>query len=275
MKHSKRDEMASWLESNPGKTECDWLIEQRCLSQQQRSDLRRLLDLCDYLGVKYVFKEIDFTEELNDFCDETQEVEDIKDFKELCAKVIKEECPVREYDLYFPSKRWVINIGDEQRDVDTEMRRNMLDFPYVERLTLQKDSYGDLYDKFIAFLNEKYHYPSSDKENDSNKIYLPWGKDVENTVFMEGCIKTGLVSSFYQQLFGDDIEKASKKSIEDFLAKNPDLRKQRADMLHDYCKSLINGKKLELLDAEIQKLLRQTDKELAATYPVFKEAALM
>lgn len=266
--------MAAWMKVTPGKTERDWLLEERCVTEQQRSDLKRLLDLCDYLDVSYRFKEIDFMEELNDFCDKNEEDENITDFKEQCAGLIKEKCPVREYDLYFPSKRWVINIGEEDRDYQVQMGKNILDFSLEDSIKLPEYKY--LYEKFINYLTGKYHYPSFDKETDSNKTYLPWtsGK-LPRTMGMGWNIEIGSVSSFYHQLFGEDFEKAQKKSIEDFLASNPDLRKQRADMLHDHCKSLINDKKLELNNVEIRNLLNQVDKELASIYPAFKGAALM
>ncbi len=100
------EKMVVWLEVNPTKTERDWLVAQRCSTDQQRSDLNRLLDLCDYPGVK---------------------------------------------DIYSAS---------------------------------------------------------------TNQTYLPWGKELKNTDLsgLKGWnITTGLVSSFYQQLFKDDIEKARKK----------------------------------------------------------------
>lgn len=276
MRQTKREEIAEWMKVNPGKTERDWLLEERCVTERQRSDLRRLLDLCDYLDVSYGFKEIDFMEELNDFCDKNQEDENIKKYKEICLKLIEDEKPVREFDLYFPSKHWVINIGEEHRDVATQMRKNILEDSVIETVGIKP--YEDIHDKFIACLNEKYHYPTFDKENDSNKTYLPWCKELEHTnlPYMMGWnIKPDLVSSFYQQLFKEDIEKAREKSIEDFLASNPDLRGLRADRLHDHCKTLLNNNKLELNNVEIQKLLKQVDKELAATYPTFKEAALI
>lgn len=51
MKTSKKEEMHNWLEANPGKTERDWLIEERCTSDEQRKLLKEVFASC---GEEYV-----------------------------------------------------------------------------------------------------------------------------------------------------------------------------------------------------------------------------
>ena len=52
MKQTKAEEMAAWLEVNPGKTERDWLLEVRC-PVNRRAQLREVLDLCDKANIEY------------------------------------------------------------------------------------------------------------------------------------------------------------------------------------------------------------------------------
>lgn len=47
MNISKKEAMNKWLESNPGKTERDWLLEERCESDEQRLILMDILACCD------------------------------------------------------------------------------------------------------------------------------------------------------------------------------------------------------------------------------------
>lgn len=43
----KEESFREWMEYNPGKTERDWLIEERCINNTQRADLKRLFDWAD------------------------------------------------------------------------------------------------------------------------------------------------------------------------------------------------------------------------------------
>lgn len=44
---SKITALNKWLESNPGKTDRDWLLEVRCKDEPQRQDLKKLFDWVD------------------------------------------------------------------------------------------------------------------------------------------------------------------------------------------------------------------------------------
>lgn len=44
---NKQEEMMDWLEANPGKDERDWLLEERCVSDVQREELKELFELVD------------------------------------------------------------------------------------------------------------------------------------------------------------------------------------------------------------------------------------
>lgn len=44
--------MNQWLEQYPEKTEQDWLLEERCTSDEQRNELREFLDFCRLKGLQ-------------------------------------------------------------------------------------------------------------------------------------------------------------------------------------------------------------------------------
>lgn len=46
MKTSPKEEMLNWLETNPGKTKRDWLLEERCTSDEQRKLLKEVFARC-------------------------------------------------------------------------------------------------------------------------------------------------------------------------------------------------------------------------------------
>ena len=43
----KLEAMQRWLESNPGKSPEDWLLETRCVDDKQRKLVAQILRLCD------------------------------------------------------------------------------------------------------------------------------------------------------------------------------------------------------------------------------------
>lgn len=44
--------MSTWLEANPGKSERDWLLEERCQTDVQRQQFQEFLDFCDKNGIE-------------------------------------------------------------------------------------------------------------------------------------------------------------------------------------------------------------------------------
>lgn len=46
-KKTKQDELSDWLDANPGEDERDWLLEERCVSDVQREELKELFELVD------------------------------------------------------------------------------------------------------------------------------------------------------------------------------------------------------------------------------------
>lgn len=103
-------------------------ILDKCVSQEQRDELKSLLEYCDRFHISpEIGKEIDMIEELNEFCDSVSDDEKNEEFRKTFEEFFRVNKPKVTFDLVFPSfintdgrySSWVINIGREIDDADS------------------------------------------------------------------------------------------------------------------------------------------------------------
>lgn len=288
--------MNQWLESNPGKTERDWLIEVRCTTNTQREALKELLECCDACGIKYeICHEVDLDKEYVNLISSEPELQDILELKTMntfdnfngyCAVVFEdngiEYNPYHVFDLYLPHIGWYINIGSEIEDATTERWTQQTATTHFEGNGLEDIPKARIFmNGFNEKLNVQYSTPKSNKfrnEVDGCKYYfLPWNKDVETDAkksdLKDYKLLPGSVRMFWATLFKDNFNEMKYFRQELYLKNHADFKERRAWMLHslvtEFQKGL--GPNKTISTTQINKLLETVDNELSILYPEFGE----
>lgn len=297
MNTSNKEAMSTWLKVNPGKTKRDWLIEKRCTTDTQRDALNEILDQCDDQGVAYeIGLEVNIPNEYNKYLSEISsgisfvgEIPmigatpvDFSNFNSCLERKFKE---TKNFDLFFPSVGWYINIGEEINEAVERLKGGLIwndarisneDISFnIETMILMS-----LNKEFNRYLNKKYKLPIEKDKNEKPEL-LPWNYDIEKSEIPDRLLKIGIVYSFLHRLFNDNFQKVKEQIVsnrrEKFLSANPDIQKQRAEMLH----TLVIGMQREKgnYDSpeihEIKDLLKTVDKELYLLYPEYHKLSII
>ena len=278
--------MKGWLESHPGKTERDWLLEVRCRSNEDKKALSELLENCEYAGIKCSSVKVNLSDELEEFCNSCPDETNSEKFKELFSEVLKgPDAALKKFDLYFPSKHWIVNIGSEIEDAYAQKYEELfwkeeLNHEIVANACFPE--YHSYKEGFLKYLNGKYQFPQYGESSraKSNLVYLPWNYDLEAKNKLKSDdgypFDMGSVASFMMRLFGTDFEKVSERSKERYLKSHPDLQDKRATFLDAKVTARLNeSKSKRITDYEVKRLLKIVDSELYALYPEYKKSALL
>lgn len=62
---TKSEQLRQWLEANPGKTDRDWLLEERCPDDSQREQFKEFLQFCDDNNIKLLIPSLEYDVEGN------------------------------------------------------------------------------------------------------------------------------------------------------------------------------------------------------------------
>lgn len=215
----KKESFRKWLASNPGKTERDWLIDERCSTEEQRMALTKLLNHCNDFELPYhICYVVDLKKELSKFWEENDyNIVTLNGIQNIANEDIV-------FDLYFPHKGWFINIGSEIKDVKKLLQH--VPSPWDKELEFLKgpvlfEKFGSdiawehrfLQIYFSDYLMSKYTFPQYNSGKNSKKdqgilhqkklLILPWNYDVmrdEENSDLPNYIKVGDISMFYKYL---------------------------------------------------------------------------
>lgn len=288
--------MNQWLESNPGKTERDWLLEVMCTTDTQRETLMELLECCDACGMTYeICHEVDLDKVYADIIASDSYLKEFLDYKGMetfnnfagYRNVVFEDASIKYnqchvFDLYFPNIGWYINIGSEIEDATTDSWIQQTGPTYFERTGAVEISKAHAFMKrFHEKLNAQYSIPKSDRfRNEYEGCYyafLPWNQDVEANA-EESDLKDyellpGSVGKFWATLFKDTFQEMKNSRKETYLRRHPDVKEKRAAMLHSLVTEVQKGlgPNKTVSSIKINKLLDTVDNELAILYPEFGE----
>lgn len=304
MKTKKQKEVLNWLEANPEKTERDWLIEERCSTDEQRDSLNEILDLCDEYTIPYeIGLEIcvpnEYAEYLSVNKDEVYgfyqrykyDLDRVPiDFESLNSQRLKDGdekqfVESKAIDVYFPSLGWLINIGEEIDEAVAECHRKTWSDGKGSDI-VSSVPIRHLVNGFLAYLENKYKQPLEEQRNRYDKqLLLPWNNSIAKSEsinkYQSLPFDIGETYQFIRGIFKEKFEEVKAKIVskrrEKFLSLNPEIKNKREEMLHTLVIAMQKEKGLgeSLHSYDINRLLEIVDNELTSLYPEYRKLSVI